>query len=382
MKRFSLGAVLILLFMLSGCKNINQRNGIPAEAVNNPGASFEATPSINGNKSIPSMQANSKNQRLKLDPTVVPTPGIIAGTPIKIGSNERVAVELQGIHDANEVVSVSISFRECDVEKIFKEQYPEIYDAYWLWKNSTDYEVGSEWPQEAYEKYGDRLESLVLQGSELANTISDKWYKEQEEAFWERHSELKERKKGGFHSIVLNISYSELEEILDDEGIIKIARVDSELYAPKIVGLYQGKNVYDISAFSARFFEGLRPKPGRVYSDVFGVDSIEEDGFLRVAVVMQEEYSDAGKAGEKKIDTAFVTLRDNGWPIVEEVDLGKNLPIPCGKSGRYITILLTKQQLKDLVVPDSTLYCFVCWEGYLRGAIEGLENGQIISEDD
>ena len=57
MKRFSLGAVLILLFMLSGCKNINQRNGIPAEAVNNPGASFEATPSINGNKSIPSMQA-------------------------------------------------------------------------------------------------------------------------------------------------------------------------------------------------------------------------------------------------------------------------------------------------------------------------------------
>ena len=379
MKKVSLSVVILVLFLLSGCGDREQRNNLSAEEITDPYPS-ETIQSINTNESVTPTTTIPKKQRLQLEPTTAPTPSIIVKTPITIEPDERLAVELQGIHDANEVVSISISFGNCDVDRIFKEQYPEIYDAYWLWKNSTDYEVGNKWPTKAYEKYGERLETLVLQGSELVNTIGDKWYQERENSFWEQHSELKSRKEGGYHCIILSINYSELEGLLDDAAISQITQVDREAYLPKIVGLYQGKNVYDILVFSSRFFESTQPKPGRVFSDVFGVDGIEEEGLLRVAIVIHEDNSDTVKTDAKRIDAAFEKIKDNCWPIVEEVDFGKALPVPCGGSGRYITVLLTKQQLEDLVVPYPTMYCFVCWEGYLRGAIEGLETGNCIND--
>lgn len=157
---------------------------------------------------------------------------------------------------------------------------------------------------------------------------------------------------------------------------------DNELHFPRVIGLYQGKNVYDIAVFSSRFFEGIRPKPGRINSDVYGIEKTEDDSYLRVALVIQSDNSGAGERenDDGKISAVFEIIRSSGWPIVEEVDYGKYLPVPCGKNGRYITVLLTRQQLENLSAPDQSLCYFVCWEGYLRGAIEGLDDGQFITD--
>ena len=149
---------------------------------------------------------------------------------------------------------------------------------------------------------------------------------------------------------------------------------------PRIVGLYQGNKVYDIEVFFVRFFESIRPKPGKVYVDVFGQEEIADDSFFRVAIVIQRNNTDLKGGDDRQLNAAFEAIRNAGYPIVEEVNCGKNMPIPSGAEGRYITVLLTKQQLHDWSVPDSELCYFICWEGYLRGAIAGLENGQFISE--
>lgn len=316
--------------------------------------------------------------RLQLEPTKVPTPTPKPTKPIEIVADTRVDAKLQGVHDAEEFVTVNVSLGFCDVDKLFKEQYPEIYDAYRMYKDATDYEYGKPWPTAAYEKYGDRLEELVLQGSELNNTLPRIWYDEQETAFFNRHPELERCKIGGFRSIDMKLCYRDLAEIISDSAVEKIAFNDTEWHKPHVVGVYQGKEVYDLTAKVAKAVLPVEPaEPSIIDIDVDGLSEIDDNALLRVSFVLHKNHEDSEEEGRVKLDAAFEALMEYNWPIVELVDVST----PGSWCERYLTVLATKQQLEDIVVPDTSIYYHVYWEGYVRGALSDLEDGSVLPEE-
>ena len=315
--------------------------------------------------------------RLQLEPTKVPTPTPKPTKPIEIAADTRVDAKLQGVHDAEEFVTVNVSLGFCDLDKLFKEQYPEIYDAYRMYKDATDYEYGKPWPTAAYEKYGDRLEELVLQGSELNNTLPRIWYDEQETAFFNRHPELERCKTGGFLSIDMKLCYRDLVAIISDSAVEKIAFNDTEWHKPHVVGVYQGKEVYDLTAKVTRARPDVEPHLGVINSDVYGLSEIDDNAFLRVSFVLYKGYEDSEAEGKVKLDAAFEALMEYDWPIVEFVEVSR----PDNWCASYLTVLATKQQLETLVVPDTSIYYHVYWEGYVRGALSDLEDGSVLPEE-
>lgn len=320
-------------------------------------------------------------QRLQLEPTKVPTPTSKPTNPIEIAADTRVDSKLQGVHDAEEFVTVNVSLGFCDLDKLFKEQYPEVYDAYRMYKEATDYEYGKPWPTAAYEKYGDRLEELVLQGSELNNTLPRIWYDEQETAFFSRHPELERCKTGGFLSIDMKLCYRDLAEIISDSAVEKIAFNDTEWHKPHVVGVYQGKEVYDLTAKVTRAFLPVeRDALGEIDIDVYGLSEIDDNAFLRISFVLQKGHKDSEEDGRAKLDVAFETLMGYDWPVVELVDVGRPISTPCGGNGRYLTVLATRQQLESIVIPDPSISYYVCWEGYICGTFLELEDGSPLAE--
>ena len=329
-----------------------------------------------GNDMSPSPEVKAKS-RLQLEPTKVPSSTPEPTNPIEIAADTRVDAKLQGVHDAEEFVTVNVSLGFCDLDKLFKEQYPEIYDAYRMYKDATDYEYGKPWPTAAYEKYGDRLEELVLQGSELNNTLGRIWYEEQEAAFFSRHPELERCKTGGFLSIDMKLCYRDLVTIISDSAVEKIAFNDTEWHKPHVVGVYQGKEVYDLTAKVTRASLDVEPDLGVINSDVYGLSEIDDNAFLRVSFVLYKGYEDSEAEGKAKLDAAFEALMGYDWPIVEFVEVSR----PDSWCERYLTILVTKQQLETLVVPDTSIYYHVYWEGYVRGALSDLEDGSVLPEE-
>ncbi len=317
--------------------------------------------------------------RLKLDPTNIPSPSptVPAERMISIPVDSRLSGELQGEHDADEFVTVNVSLGMCDVDRLFKEQYPEVYDAYQMYKEATDYEYGKPWPTAAYEKYGDRLEELVLQGRELNNTLGRIWYEEQEAAFFSRHPELERCKTGGFLSIDMKLYYRDLVAIISDSAVEKIAFNDTEWHKPHVVGVYQGKEVYDLTAKVTRASLAVEPDLGVINSDVYGLSEIDDNAFLRVSFVLYKGYEDSEAEGKVKLDTAFETLMEYDWPIVELVDVSTQ----DSWCKRYLTVLATKQQLENIAVPDTSIYYSVYWEGYIRGALSELEDGSVLPKE-
>ena len=315
--------------------------------------------------------------RLQLEPTKVPTPTPKPTKPIEIAADTRVDAKLQGVHDAEEFVTVNVSLGFCDLDKLFKEQYPEIYDAYRMYKDATDYEYGKPWPTAAYEKYGDRLEELVLQGSELNNTLPRIWYDEQETAFFNRHPELERCKIGGFRSIDMKLCYRDLAEIISDSAVEMITPIDTEWHKPHVVGIYRGKEVYDLTAKVTKASLDVEPDLGVINSDVYGLSEIDDNAFLRVSFVLYKGHEDSEAEGKVKLDAAFEALMEYDWPIVEFVEVSR----PDNWCASYLTVLATKQQLENIAVPDTSIYYHVYWEGYVRGALSDLEDGSVLPEE-
>ena len=65
------------------------------------------------------------------------------------------------------------------------------------------------------------------------------------------------------------------------------------------------------------------------------------------------------------------------WPIVEFVEVSRS----DNWCASYLTVLATKQQLENIVVPDASIYYHVCWEGYIRGALSELDEGSVLPEE-
>ena len=376
--------IVVLLMFLTACGD----REIPVPEQNTPTAvgkkDVEKTVSPivanPGNDISPSPEMVGK-QRLQLEPTKVPTPSVASEKLIIIDADDHISTELQGQHNQDEYVTIKVSFGVCDVDKMFREQYPEVYEAYQMYQNSAGSEYGQFWPTSMIEKYGDRVEELVLKGSELNNTLGAKWYAEQEAAFFSRHPELEKCKIGGFQSIELKLCYKDLATILSDPAVEMITPIDKEWHKPHVVGMYQGKEVYDLTAKVTRAFLCEDPISGRIDSDVYGLSEIDDNAFLRVSFVLQKGYEDSDDEGRVKLDAAFETLMGYDWPVVELVDVGRPLSTPCGTSGRYLTVLATKEQLENIVIPDTSLYYFVCWEGYIRGTFLESEDGSVLAED-
>ena len=373
--------VVALAMILTGCGDYER----PVPEQKTPTSSDEkSTETVSVQKA--ESQGNDISQspevkerpRLQLEPTKVPTPTPKPTKPIEIAADTRVDAKLQGVHDAEEFVTVNVSLGFCDLDKLFKEQYPEIYDAYRMYKDATDYEYGKPWPTAAYEKYGDRLEELVLQGSELNNTLPRIWYDEQETAFFNRHPELERCKIGGFRSIDMKLCYRDLVAIISDSAVEKIAFNDTEWHKPHVVGIYRGKEVYDLTAKVAKAVLPVEPaEPSIIDIDVDGLSEIDDNALLRVSFVLNKSHEDPEEEGKAKLDAAFEALMGYDWPIVEFVEVSR----PDSWCERYLTILVTKQQLETLVVPDTSIYYHVYWEGYVRGALSDLEDGSVLPEE-
>ena len=372
--------IVVLTMVLSGCGDY-ERPVSEQKAPASGNQKSTETVSVQktegqGNDISPSPEVKG-SLRIQLEPTKVPSPTPEPTNPIEIASDARVDIKLQGLHDADEFVTVNVSLGMCDVDKLFKEQYPEVYDAYQMYKEATDYEYGKPWPTAAYEKYGDRLEELVLQGSELNNTLGRIWYEEQEAAFFSRHPELERCKTGGFLSIDMKLCYRDLVAIISDSAVEKIAFNDTEWHKPHVVGVYQGKEVYDLTAKVTRASLDVEPDLGVINSDVDGLSEIDDNAFLRVSFVLYKGHEDSEAEGKVKLDAAFEALMGYDWPIVEFVEVSR----PDSWCERYLTILATKQQLEDIVVPDTSIYYSVYWEGYVRGALSDLEDGSVLPEE-
>ena len=373
--------VVALAMVLSGCGDYER----PVPEQKTPTSSDEkSTETVSVQKA--ESQGNDISQspevkerpRLQLEPTKVPTPTPKPTKPIEIAADTRVDAKLQGVHDAEEFVTVNVSLGFCDLDKLFKEQYPEIYDAYRMYKDATDYEYGKPWPTAAYEKYGDRLEELVLQGSELNNTLGRIWYEEQEAAFFSRHPELERCKTGGFLSIDMKLCYRDLVTIISDSAVEKIAFNDTEWHKPHVVGVYQGKEVYDLTAKVTKAVLPVEPaEPSIIDIDVDGLSEIDDNALLRVSFVLNKSHEDPEEEGKAKLDAAFEALMEYDWPIVELVDVST----PGSWCERYLTVLATKQQLENIAIPDTSIYYHVYWEGYVRGALSDLEDGSVLPEE-
>lgn len=382
MKRMRVLVLIVVLTMvLSGCGDYERPVSEQKTQASGTEKSVE-TDSVQktegqGNDMSPSPEVKAKS-RLQLEPTKVPSPTPEPTNPIEIAADARVDVKLQGLHDADEFVTVNVNLGICDVDKLFKEQYPEVYDAYQMYKEATDYEYGKPWPTAAYEKYGDRLEELVLQGSELNNTLGRIWYEEQEAAFFSRHPELERCKTGGFLSIDMKLCYRDLVTIISDSAVEKIAFNDTEWHKPHVVGVYQGKEVYDLTAKVTKAVLPVEPaEPSIIDIDVDGSSEIDDNALLRVSFVLNKSHEDPEEEGKAKLDAAFEALMGYDWPIVEFVEVSR----PDSWCERYLTVLATKQQLETLVVPDTSIYYDVYWEGYIRGALSDLEDGSVLPEE-
>lgn len=377
----SITMMIILVLFLTGCGDYER----PASEQKTQASGAEKSVETDSVQKAES-QGNDISQspevkerpRLQLEPTKVPTPTPKPTKPIEIAADTRVDAKLQGVHDAEEFVTVNVSLGFCDLDKLFKEQYPEIYDAYRMYKDATDYEYGKPWPTAAYEKYGDRLEELVLQGSELNNTLPRIWYDEQETAFFNRHPELERCKIGGFRSIDMKLCYRDLAEIISDSAVEMITPIDTEWHKPHVVGIYRGKEVYDLTAKVAKAVLPVEPaEPSIIDIDLDGLSEIDDNALLRVSFVLNKSHEDPEEEGKAKLDAAFEALMEYDWPIVELVDVST----PGSWCERYLTVLATKQQLENIVVPDTSIYYHVYWEGYVRGALSDLEDGSVLPEE-
>lgn len=372
--------IVVLTMVLSGCGDYErpvseQKAPASGDQKSTETVSVQKTEG-QGNDISPSTEVKG-SLRIQLEPTKVPSPTPEPTNPIEIAADARVDVKLQGLHDADEFVTVNVSLGICDVDKLFKEQYPEVYDAYQMYKEATDYEYGKPWPTAAYEKYGDRLEELVLQGSELNNTLPRIWYDEQETAFFNRHPELERCKIGGFRSIDMKLCYRDLAEIISDSAVEMITPIDTEWHKPHVVGIYRGKEVYDLTAKVAKAVLPVEPaEPSIIDIDVDGLSEIDDNALLRVSFVLHKNHEDSEEEGRVKLDAAFEALMEYNWPIVELVDVST----PGSWCERYLTVLATKQQLEDIVVPDTSIYYSVYWEGYIRGTLSELEDGAVLVE--
>ena len=373
--------IVVLTMVLSGCGDYErpvseQKAPASGDQKSTETVSVQKTEG-QGNDISPSPEVKG-SLRIQLEPTKVPSPTPEPTNPIEIAADTRVDAKLQGVHDAEEFVTVNVSLGFCDLDKLFKEQYPEIYDAYRMYKDATDYEYGKPWPTAAYEKYGDRLEELVLQGSELNNTLPRIWYDEQETAFFNRHPELERCKIGGFRSIDMKLCYRDLAEIISDSAVEMITPIDTEWHKPHVVGVYQGKEVYDLTAKVAKAVLPVEPaEPSIIDIDVDGLSEIDDNALLRVSFVLNKSHEDPEEEGKAKLDAAFEALMGYDWPIVEFVEVSR----PDSWCERYLTVLATKQQLETLVVPDTSIYYHVYWEGYVRGALSELEDGSVLPEE-
>ena len=373
--------IVVLTMVLSGCGDYErpvseQKAPASGDQKSTETVSVQKTEG-QGNDISPSPEVKG-SLRIQLEPTKVPSPTPEPTNPIEIAADARVDVKLQGLHDADEFVTVNVSLGICDVDKLFKEQYPEVYDAYQMYKEATDYEYGNPWPTAAYEKYGDRLEELVLQGSELNNTLPRIWYDEQETAFFNRHPELERCKIGGFRSIDMKLCYRDLAEIISDSAVEMITPIDTEWHKPHVVGIYRGKEVYDLTAKVAKAVLPVEPaEPSIIDIDVDGLSEIDDNALLRVSFVLNKSHEDPEEEGKAKLDAAFEALMGYDWPIVEFVEVSR----PDSWCERYLTVLATKQQLETLVVPDTSIYYHVYWEGYVRGALSELEDGSVLPEE-
>lgn len=170
----------------------------------------------------------------------------------------------------------------------------------------------------------------------------------------------------------------DLVAIISDSAVEKIAFNDTEWHKPHVVGVYQGKEVYDLTAKVAKAVLPVEPaEPSIIDIDVDGLSEIDDNALLRVSFVLNKSHEDPKEEGKVKLDAAFEALMGYDWPIVEFVEVSR----PDSWCERYLTVLATKQQLETLVVPDTSIYYDVYWEGYIRGALSDLEDGSVLPEE-
>ncbi len=312
-----------------------------------------------------------------------PTPeGVTAENRAKIDASLK---ELDG---TARCARVQISFGDVVAEgkKLFEELFPEEY-------------LISKGKSRRYSEVpgltGDLQERVWMLCAELRAPIACKWFDTQVASFFEKYPELTETrvKVGTSTMLVLEIPYSTMLLLSKDSQILQILPLEeyNDYNEAKIIGEYCGHKVYDVLESEAVFnyYDYLLDDWIRTESVIesylgWGAfHQIEDSDYLRVSIIVhpadevfrhkcmqlrgflgefhndeeQEGFvkwsiSEEGKAAcqilhDNLVEQVMQYFKGLGWPVLEEGcvgDTGKRL-----SGERYITVLVTKEQLKRYV---------------------------------
>ena len=171
------------------------------------------------------------------------TPAEALPTPEQViridASNPKIQATLQGEHDANEPVTITVYFGNAKEEalRILQEEYPEEYAEYMR-----------RWQEAASLDKDDPANALTIRGWELMQTLPAVWEQEQEDSYFERHPEQLQYKTENKTAVSLRmrVPYEMVPQIAQDENVTMIVRYPEDKRNPVIIGEYNGRPVYDL----------------------------------------------------------------------------------------------------------------------------------------
>ncbi len=345
---------------------------------------------------------------IKLDPT--PTPVVQRSDspePTPEGVTEevraKIAKELSYLEGSDEKVWVYISQDNNIANYWFRTLYPNEYGACYLkwfslnrplmeWEmdfSNVDKQFMENWEKTVLPGLSQaEFDELYARGLELSWLP---WMQDQMEEMIQKYPELAKVPQGildgswGSQTETDYLSYREMLERAMDPIIRKILPYDDTLKdrGQRVVGLYQGKKVYN--AFKADFFyyadtHGLpEAKPGVLYDCIsqLGLDDIGNDEYLLISIqfdpdwdkakaMLREKFSaptgngdslvewltgEEGQAALKEVSEeltkdGYEKIWSFGWPVLAE----ETLPATGSAGfGRCVSVLATKAQLLSFV---------------------------------
>ena len=170
-------------------------------------------------------------------------------------SDPKIQAILQGEHDANEMVTISVYFGNAREEalRLLQEEYPEEYADYM-----------SRWQEVESLDKNDPENALALRGWELIQTLPGVWEQEQEDRYFERHPEQLQYKTEYQTAVSLRmkVPYAMVPQIAQDENVTMVVRYPEDKRKPTIIGEYNGSSVYD--------FQGVNEFTEDWYYDIDG----------------------------------------------------------------------------------------------------------------
>ena len=345
---------------------------------------------------------------IKLDPT--PTPVVQRSDspePTPEGVTEevraKIAKELSYLEGSDEKARVYISQDNNIANYWFRTLYPNEYGACYLkwfslnrplmeWEmdfSNVDKQFMENWEKTVLPGLSQaEFDELYARGLELSWLP---WMQDQMEEMIQKYPELAKVPQGildgswGSQTETDYLSYREMLERAMDPIIRKILPYDDTLKdrGQRVVGLYQGKKVYN--AFKADFFyyadtHGLpEAKPGVLYDCIsqLGLDDIGNDEYLLISIqfdpdwdkakaMLREKFSaptgngdslvewltgEEGQAALKEVSEeltkdGYEKIWSFGWPVLAE----ETLPATGSAGfGRCVSVLATKAQLLSFV---------------------------------